>query len=213
MTLSPPAIGLARQPYLRETRKAESPSTDPRGTAIDGTTVADVMSAPPVGVDPVSSLFDAAVRMRSSDLSELPVVDPVGRLLGVLRARDLVRGVEVPPDLPEVRGLLDVLMIGLYDQPVTFFAQLRTLLEETSVQEAMSPRPTTVPPDASIASAMEALRRFKTDRALVVDQGRLVGVVTGSDLLLGALRRSPPPPPEPVGHGTTPRGGPEGGPR
>ncbi len=134
-----------------------------------------------------ASLFDALVQMRLHDVRGLPVIDPTGRLVGWLGDREVARQIPVPSGLPEVRGLLDAFMIGLYDQPVTFLAQVRALLETTSVEEAMRSPAIAVPVDATLEDAIRTLLDHSLPSLPVVDDGRLVGILTPRELLAGLV--------------------------
>jgi CBS domain-containing protein len=48
-----------------------------------------VMEPGPSTIRPDAALTPLAERMRSSDLTSLPITDPEGRLLGIIRRRDL----------------------------------------------------------------------------------------------------------------------------
>jgi CBS domain-containing protein len=54
-------------------------------------TAADLMSRPPVVVSPAAPLAAAARLMDAEGVKRLPVVDGVGRLVGILSRRDLLR--------------------------------------------------------------------------------------------------------------------------
>jgi len=121
------------------------------------TTVADVMTS---GVESTSSteiLCDAAQTMREGDFGSMPVVDE-GRLVGVLTDRDIV--------VRAVAGGLDPAAVR--------------------VGEVASGDPVTVAPGESLDEAMELMARHKVRRLPVVDDGRLVGVVSQADIALGA---------------------------
>jgi CBS-domain-containing membrane protein len=59
-------------------------------TKASGTTAADFMSRPVVTVLPGSSLDGAARLLHQHDVRHLPVVDPKGRLIGIVTQRDLL---------------------------------------------------------------------------------------------------------------------------
>lgn len=61
-----------------------------RGKALAGT-VAELMSAPAVTVPAGTSIADAARLMDGEDVKRLPVVDDLGRLVGVVTRSDLLR--------------------------------------------------------------------------------------------------------------------------
>lgn len=56
-----------------------------------GQTVGEVMSSDPVTVAPDKSLRDAANLMHDRKVHRLPVVDPAGKVIGILTRGDIVR--------------------------------------------------------------------------------------------------------------------------
>jgi CBS domain-containing protein len=60
-----------------------------RGRA-HGVRVGEVMSAPPVIIDAVASVQDAAIRMHTESIHRLVAVDDHGRPVGVISAMDFV---------------------------------------------------------------------------------------------------------------------------
>ena len=124
------------------------------------TTVADVMTP---GVETTTSseaLRDAARTMREGDFGSMPVVDD-GRLVGILTDRDIV-----------VRGVAE----GL-DPKVA------------RVGDVASRTPVAVAPDQDLDEAMELMAEHRVRRLPVVDDGRLVGVVSQADVALEAKEK------------------------
>lgn len=111
------------------------------------------MSRPPASVPPEASLRDAARHMADAGVGALPVVEH-DRVIGVVTDRDLV-----------VR------------------AMACGLAPETTVETVMSTDPVTVDVDTTVPVALHAMRSIRTRHLPVVDEGRLVGVVSFDDLL------------------------------
>ncbi|HYK92845.1 MAG TPA: CBS domain-containing protein [Thermoplasmata archaeon] len=151
-------------------------------------TVADVMSRSPVTIGTGATLAEALSLLRTNDVSGLPVVDADGNVLGVVSQKDLARRLAVPVDLKNAKGLLDVLMVGLGDQPITQLARLRAELETAHVSDAMASPPFVVRSDAPLELAMRVMSENAISRLPVVDGRKLVGIVTPTDLIAAALR-------------------------
>lgn len=145
--------------------------------------VRDVMSRRPVTVGPDANLLDALVLMRGQKVSGLPVVDEVGKLVGVLSQRDVARTLKSAGGIPEVTGLFDLLMFGLSDETGVSVQVLRRILEETNVRDAMSSPPISIASDASLELAAEVMGENRINRIPVVQGDRLVGIVTRNDLV------------------------------
>jgi CBS domain-containing protein len=121
------------------------------------TTVADVMTP---GVESTSStapLRDAARAMREGDFGSMPVVDD-GQLTGIVTDRDIV-----------VRAVAE----GL--DPAA-----------ARVGDVASRDPVTVEPGEDLDDAIDLMARHRIRRLPVVEDGRLVGVVSQADVALGA---------------------------
>ena len=154
--------------------------------------VGDVVSAPAILIGTEGTLFDAVMLMRTHNVSGLPVIDPSGTVVGVLSQKDVARIVAGSSRFPEIKGLLDILLVGLSDQPAITLQNLRTTLEQTRVSEVMSRPPFIIRPDAPLEFAAEVMRDNSINRLPVVEDERLIGVVTRNDLVR-ALIRAPPP--------------------
>lgn len=123
-------------------------------------TVRDVMTAGPVTVPPDATLIDAAQQMRDKDIGDVLVVDMEGRLRGIVTDRDIV-----------VRALAD-----------------GREARATTVGDVCSPDPVSVAPDDAVDRAVDMMRDKAIRRLPVIDNGRLVGVVSLGDM---AIERDP----------------------
>lgn len=117
------------------------------------TTVREIMHSGVIDVDPEETLDRAAETMTAHDVSGLVVGDDL--LEGIVTSRDLLR------TLGEGRG--DV--------------------HGTSVRDAMSDPVATIPPNVSAEDALRAMARNGLHRLPVLEDGRVVGMVTERDIL------------------------------
>ena len=140
--------------------------------------VKELMSEHVVTVAPADSGLDAVARMVRSRVRHLPVVNRDGELVGVVTDRDLRRYLLAPDvlaRLPERR--------------------VAELLGSVRVAEVMSTDVLTVEPDVALADASAIMHDERVGSLPVVDHGRLVGVLTETDMLrhlLGARSVSDP---------------------
>lgn len=143
--------------------------------------VLDVMSRDVVSATPGTTYKEAVDLMVAHDVGALPVLDDLGRVIGIVTEADLLAKAGFSgPSRRALRVLLDV-VDG--DDAAWRKARART------VGELMTTRPRTVRPDDDIGAAARTLVRSRHKRAPVVDRtGLLVGVVTRQDLL-GAYAR------------------------
>lgn len=80
-----------------------------------GLTAAQLMSSPPITIYPDASVAAAARLMNAHRIRRLPVVDPEGRLLGIVSRRDLLT-IFLRPDEQIAREVRDILAELLPDQ-------------------------------------------------------------------------------------------------
>ena len=128
--------------------------------------VAQVMSAPTLSVTPDTTVLAAARYLLQRDVVVLPVVAG-DELIGVVSRSDLLR---------------HRLFAGSGGGPLA--AAAREAGEPSpTVADVMTRRVVTLPPDADLVQASDVMRRHRIRGLPVVDDGRLVGVVSVTGLL------------------------------
>ncbi len=126
-------------------------------------TVADIMTRDPVTVEPQTKLGEVVRLMKQHACRQLPVVQS-GRLVGIITDRDVRLMMNSPLTLHERADDL-------------------ALLQHVPVEACMTPHPLTVEASAPATLAADLLRTYKFGGLPVLDGGRLVGIVTVSDIL------------------------------
>jgi CBS domain-containing protein len=109
---------------------------------------------------PDAPVADVVQAMADSHISGLPVVDPAGRVLGVVSATDVLQATAEQDD-----------------------ARARSrFFEHTSARDIMTPTAHTIEPDADVRQAAQQMLYAEVRRLFVEDQGRLVGVISQTDI-------------------------------
>lgn len=121
------------------------------------------MSAPPFTISSEDSLENAIDLIHKHNIRELPVVDH-GKLIGIVTDRDLR---EIAPSYPIFR-----------DQQ-----EIRRYLKTLKVASAMTVDPLVVSPDTPLVEAAKLLTTYRIGSLPVVENERLVGMISVSDLL------------------------------
>lgn len=136
-------------------------------------------------------------------ISGAPVTDDSGRVLGAVSSTDLVRLTaeepahpehhevaepEFPPEEEEEEGEEASWYYFLSREAPSLYAGtpaevLGELIDQVTVRDIMTPVIFDVRPQATVAELAEFLLRGKIHRALVMDEGELVGIVTTFDVL------------------------------
>jgi CBS domain-containing protein len=136
--------------------------------------VRDYMTRDVVTVPADASLRDVALLLVEHRISGLPVVED-GRVVGVVSESDLLTkahgadGVEGRPFgrlLGESRATQDQV----------------AKIEATSARDAMTSPPLTIGPERPVVEAAASMNRNGVNRLPVVDDGRLVGIISRGDL-------------------------------
>jgi CBS domain-containing protein len=124
--------------------------------------VADWMSTPPIVVAPTVTLAEARRLMEQRKVRRLPVVESE-RLLGIVTWGDL-----------RAAGPSAATTLSIYEW--------RALLEQATVAECMTRDPITIEPETSVLYAARRMLVHKISGLPVVEDGRVVGMITESDL-------------------------------
>jgi CBS domain-containing protein len=146
--------------------------------------VREIMDPNPATVAPDASVQEVVTTLREHQLPGVPVVEPDGRCVGIVTEADLV--------LPDDNGDLHIPhYINLFGGTVfleplgRFEGRLRKAFAANAA-DMMTRDPDTVDPDTSVREAARLIHETGHNRLPVVEDGRLVGVVTRLDVL-GAL--------------------------
>jgi CBS domain-containing protein len=124
--------------------------------------VVDWMSTPPLLARPTTTLADARRIMEHCHVRRLAVVQD-GRLVGIVTWGDL-RSAQ-----PSAATTLSVY-------------EWRALLEQATIAECMTRDPITIAPEATALEAAQQMLEHKIGGLPVLEGGRVVGMITESDL-------------------------------
>ncbi len=124
--------------------------------------VKDWMTPDPVTIDPHTTLPEANRLMRECNIRRLPVIEK-GKLVGIVTLGDIR---EASPS--------NATALSIYE--------LNYLLARLTVGEMMTKDPFTISPDTSIEAAARLMLDHKIGSLPVVSDGRLIGIITESDI-------------------------------
>ena len=122
--------------------------------------VADIMRTDVKTVDLDATVGDAIATLADVHVSALPVTDTHGLIVGVLSTTDILGALSETTD-PDARE-------QLFDQPV---------------RDLMTPRSRVIAPDADVLTAAKDMLRLEVHRLFVEARGRLVGVISQTDIV------------------------------
>lgn len=144
-------------------------------------TIREIMTTPVQTVREDTPLKDVARLLTENRISGLPVVDAVGAVVGVISEADLLMKAQGADAIHHRR------FARLFGEGRESAVQL-TKLSAVTAGEAMTTPAVTIGPDrrASAAAALMVAKRI--NRLPVVDDGRLVGIITRADLVRAYVR-------------------------
>lgn len=122
--------------------------------------VADLMQKDVRTIAPEASIGELVQSLADSRVSGLPVVNLAGHVIGVVSATDVLQAAAEQDDA----------------------RARRTLFERTMVRDIMTADPHVIQPDADAREAAQHMLYTEVRRLFVEDQGRLVGVISQTDI-------------------------------
>lgn len=134
--------------------------------------VRDWMSASPVTIDAMKSVPEAQKLMKAQRIRRLPVVSR-GRLVGIVTQGD-IRGAE-----PSEASTLSIF-------------ETHYLLAKLTIEKIMTWEPVTISPAATIRQAAQLMLEHKIGGLPVVDNEKLVGIITESDIFRVLVQETAP---------------------
>jgi acetoin utilization protein AcuB len=139
--------------------------------------VRDWMTPNPITIDPYTTLPEAHKLMKECHIRRLPVVEH-GKVVGILTLGD-VR--EASPS--------DASSLSIFE--------LNYLLAKLTVEKIMTREPMVIAPAATIREAAQTMLEHKIGGLPVVENDKLVGIITESDIFRVLVQE-----PEPAGAST-----------
>ncbi len=125
--------------------------------------IRDMMTKNPMTIDSQTLVLDAQKIMRENNIRRLPVVEK-GKLVGIITHHDLLEAAPSPATSLSVH-------------------ELNYLLSKMKVKEIMKKNPVTLTPDTPFEEALRIGQEKKIGSFPVVENGKLVGIATESDIV------------------------------
>jgi CBS-domain-containing membrane protein len=136
----------------------------------------DIMTPDVLSVRPDASVVTTAQLMLQKRISGVPVIDDRGNLVGIVTEGDFLRRAETGTGRRRPRWIEFFMGPGrLADEYVR--------LSGRKVSDVMTHEVQTVPPDAPLEQVVRLMERHNVKRLPVVDNGKVVGIVTRANLL------------------------------
>ena len=134
--------------------------------------IKDRMTRPPITAPPEMPMQEALKLMRERGIRRLPVVDKEGKLLGIVSDRDLLHA-----------SPSDATSLSVWE--------LNYLLSKVTLKELMTTPVITVTPETPVQEAARIMAEKKIGGLPVVQAGKVVGIITETDLFRVLLELLP----------------------
>lgn len=143
--------------------------------------VKDVMTSPAITVDATAELSDVVPFMLEKRLSGVPVIDDVGRLVGVLSEGDLLRRIEIG-----THSVKDRWWLRLFATHTP--AEIYRRTHGRKVSDVMTHTPITIEAHDTLADAARLMQNMKIKRLPVLQDNALVGILSRADFMKALSR-------------------------
>ena len=152
--------------------------------------VRDVMASNPFTLPPTASVAAAAVALAESRIGGCPVVDASGRVVGMLSEANILDALKtqhkelkvlMPPEISFGISFVEVVRTK---EAVSAFADVG----DWPIERIMTKEVVHVAPDDDVERVIERMAKHRIHRVPVLEKGRLVGIVTRTDILKGFFR-------------------------
>ncbi len=143
-----------------------------------------IMTRDVISVGPETPVREIATMMLERRISGVPVVDAERRVLGIVSEGDLIRRPEIETDHAPTGWLS--LFLSDEERSRDFVKSHGRVAREVMTKPA-----TCVAPETPLDEVVRLMERHRVKRLPVVDNGKLVGLVTRADLLRTLVSRRP----------------------
>lgn len=123
--------------------------------------IAELMQTSLKTISTEATIADAVAVFTDAQVSALPVIDRLGRAVGVVSTREILQA----------------------ESTCESAAQRERLFERTRILEIMTPWPATVEPDLDVRQAAQEMLYLNVQRLFVEYDGALVGVISQTDIV------------------------------
>lgn len=151
--------------------------------------VKDVMNPEVVFFKPDDTVRETAKILKEKDISGAPILDGE-ELVGILSEADILKLLIFPEEgnlwLPSPFEIIEVPFRELLGWEET--KKMLSDVGSKKISEIMKKDVYTTFPDASVEEASELMIRHRINRLPVLEEGKLVGIITRGDIIQGLAK-------------------------
>jgi CBS domain-containing protein len=140
--------------------------------------VIDIMTKDPVTCNEKQTVSDAAKLMAEKGFSVMLIINDDSELVGIVTESDFVgRDIEIPHALASLKRVLGE---NHYHGDIE---EIYHNAKNRSLSEVMTKNPVSVGPEESLNDVVNKMNTKKLKRLPVVENGKLIGIITRKDLI------------------------------
>lgn len=146
----------------------------------------EFMTKEVITLTPDKTVQDAATIMLEKNISVIPVVDSTSNLVGIITESDFIgKKAEIPHALASFKRLLG--HIFYHEGVEDIFKEAKTMV----LEKVMSRYPKTIHPNDNLNDVVDKMSKYNLKRVPVVEDGKLVGIITRHDILRAFIMLQP----------------------
>ncbi|NLJ76112.1 MAG: CBS domain-containing protein [Peptococcaceae bacterium] len=148
----------------------------------------EIMNKNVITIPEGASIEEAALILTENNISGAPVVNPKGKLVGMVTEEDLLHQ-ETNPRAP---AFLNILGAFIYVNGLERYRDDFKKLAATSTTEIMTRDLITAPGNITIEEVAALMIEHNIKRVPVVDHGDIIGIISRADIIKTLAKKAPP---------------------
>ena len=148
--------------------------------------VKEYMQTQVVTFKPTDTVFEASKVLSNMSISGAPVVEE-GMIVGMVSEADLVRHFKINlPSTQPFEGHTEInigLMLSDLLRENLQFKSEAVRMTKTQLKDVMSKTVISTTPESGLVEAAELMEKHDVHRLTVIDDGKLVGIISRADLI------------------------------
>jgi CBS domain-containing protein len=142
----------------------------------------DIMERDVITIRKGASIEEALRLMAENDISGMPVVDTDGSVVGMITETDVLLKGQVEVPAPRMA------LYGLWVMPDELVSKIYRRSRGKLVEDAMTPKVITFTEDSAVTDIARVMIEHDINRVPILRDGKLVGIVSRSDIVRAMSR-------------------------
>lgn len=141
-----------------------------------------IMTKEPVTLKPTDTLLDAMKVFLMHNISGCPVVSR-GKLVGVITQSDIIKSIDVHSRIHKSMDAMNMIMAAIKSESYNNLKPAMRRLLTDPVKSHCTNYPVWIDSKEDVYQAAKLINKHNIDRLPVLEEGRLVGIISKIDIL------------------------------